>query len=112
MFFHFLPQFQNSFSELRVFEYITFRTAGASLTALILGLVLGPWMIRRLRDFQVGQVVRQDGPAEVKVQLRKHAGVLGHVSRFSSAEIECRDSTRRRRERREGWIERGVGLPV
>ena len=47
---------------LNVFRYITFRTAGASVTALALSLVLGPVMIRRLRDFQVGQVIRQDGP--------------------------------------------------
>jgi len=47
---------------LNVFRYITFRTAGASVTALALGLVLGPWMIRRLRDFQIGQVIRQEGP--------------------------------------------------
>ena len=47
---------------LNVFRYITFRTAGASVTALALSLVLGPVMIRRLRDFQIGQVIRQDGP--------------------------------------------------
>jgi phospho-N-acetylmuramoyl-pentapeptide-transferase len=48
---------------VRVAQYITFRTAAASLTALALSLLLGPWMIRRLRAFQVGQVVRTDGPA-------------------------------------------------
>jgi phospho-N-acetylmuramoyl-pentapeptide-transferase len=48
---------------LNVARYVTFRTAGASITALALGLFLGPWMIRRLREFQIGQVVRQDGPA-------------------------------------------------
>ena len=47
---------------LNVFRYITFRTAGASITALLLSLALGPMMIRRLRDFQIGQVIRQDGP--------------------------------------------------
>ena len=47
---------------LNVFQYITFRTAGATVTALALSLLLGPWMIRRLRDFQIGQVIRQDGP--------------------------------------------------
>jgi phospho-N-acetylmuramoyl-pentapeptide-transferase len=47
---------------LNVFRYITFRTAGASITALLLSLALGPAMIRRLRDFQIGQVIRQDGP--------------------------------------------------
>ncbi len=48
---------------LNIARYITFRTAAASLTAFAIGLLLGPWMIRRLRAFQVGQVVRQDGPA-------------------------------------------------
>ena len=43
-------------------RYITFRTAAASLTALAISLVLGPWLIRRLREFQIGQVIRQDGP--------------------------------------------------
>ena len=48
---------------LNVTRYITFRTAAASLTALALGLILGPWMIRKLREFQIGQVIRQEGPA-------------------------------------------------
>jgi phospho-N-acetylmuramoyl-pentapeptide-transferase len=47
---------------LNVARYITFRTAAASLTALAISLLLGPWLIRRLRTFQVGQVVRTDGP--------------------------------------------------
>ncbi len=50
-------------SALNVTRYITFRTAVASMTALALSLLLGPWLIRRLREFQIGQVVRQDGPA-------------------------------------------------
>ena len=48
---------------LNVFRYVTFRTAGASITALAIGLLLGPWMIRKLREFQIGQVIRQEGPA-------------------------------------------------
>jgi phospho-N-acetylmuramoyl-pentapeptide-transferase len=47
---------------LNVTRYVTFRTAAASLTALAISLLLGPWMIRRLRDFQIGQVIRQEGP--------------------------------------------------
>jgi phospho-N-acetylmuramoyl-pentapeptide-transferase len=50
------------FSPLNVFRYITVRTAMASLTALLLCLVLGPWMIRRLREMQVGQYIREEGP--------------------------------------------------
>jgi phospho-N-acetylmuramoyl-pentapeptide-transferase len=47
---------------LNVFRYITVRTALASLSSLFLGLILGPWMIRRLRELQIGQFIREDGP--------------------------------------------------
>src|SRR5947207_8860812 len=47
---------------LNVFQYITFRTAYASLTALLISLLLGPWLITRLRDFQIGQHIREEGP--------------------------------------------------
>jgi phospho-N-acetylmuramoyl-pentapeptide-transferase len=50
-------------ARVNLFGYITFRTAAASMTAFALSILLGPWMIRRLRDFQVGQVIRTDGPA-------------------------------------------------
>jgi phospho-N-acetylmuramoyl-pentapeptide-transferase len=45
-----------------VFRYITFRTAMALVTALILSLCLGPWMIRKLRQLQIGETIRVDGP--------------------------------------------------
>jgi phospho-N-acetylmuramoyl-pentapeptide-transferase len=48
---------------LNVTGYITFRTAAASLTALGISLVAGPWLIRKLKAFQIGQVIRQEGPA-------------------------------------------------
>jgi phospho-N-acetylmuramoyl-pentapeptide-transferase len=47
---------------LNVFQYITFRTAYASITALLISLFLGPWLIVRLRDFQIGQHIREEGP--------------------------------------------------
>jgi phospho-N-acetylmuramoyl-pentapeptide-transferase len=50
------------FSPLNVFRYITVRTAVASLTALLLSLLMGPWMIRRLGDLQVKQYIRIEGP--------------------------------------------------
>lgn len=50
------------FSPARVFSYITVRTAVASLTALAIGLLLGPWLIRRLRAAQIGQYIREEGP--------------------------------------------------
>jgi phospho-N-acetylmuramoyl-pentapeptide-transferase len=53
--FHYFPPF-------RIFRYLTFRTAFASLTALFTGLIVGPVVIRRLRDFQIGQYIREEGP--------------------------------------------------
>jgi phospho-N-acetylmuramoyl-pentapeptide-transferase len=50
------------FSPLNVFRYITVRTAVASLTALLLSLLLGPWVIERLREMQVKQYIREEGP--------------------------------------------------
>ena len=49
-------------SPFRVFQYHTFRTAFASLTALFLCIVLGPWLIAKLRQFQIGQYIREEGP--------------------------------------------------
>jgi phospho-N-acetylmuramoyl-pentapeptide-transferase len=62
MLYHLLPQLTPYVGALNVTKYITFRTAAASLTALAIGLVLGPWFIRKVRDFQVGQIIRQEGP--------------------------------------------------
>jgi phospho-N-acetylmuramoyl-pentapeptide-transferase len=53
-----------------VFSYITTRVALASLTALAIGLTLGPWMIRKLRQMAFGQHIREDGP----VSHHKKAG--------------------------------------
>lgn len=50
------------FSPFNVFRYLTVRTAYASLTALFLSLVFGPWVIRKLREMQIGQPIRAEGP--------------------------------------------------
>jgi len=62
MLYHLLYPFRTQVSVLNVTQYITFRTAAASLSALALSLALGPWMIRKLGDFQIGQVIRAEGP--------------------------------------------------
>ncbi len=46
----------------RLFQYVTIRVALASMTSLFLALVLGPWMIRKLRELSFGQHIREDGP--------------------------------------------------
>src|SRR5437870_6376038 len=58
--------FQRYFSPLNVFRYITVRTVYASLTAMFLALVFGPWLIRKLRELQIGQYIREEGPQEHK----------------------------------------------
>src|SRR5918993_2574156 len=63
MLFHLLYPLHTEIAVLNVVRYITFRTAAASLTALAIGLFVGPLFIRKLREFQIGQVIRQEGPA-------------------------------------------------
>jgi phospho-N-acetylmuramoyl-pentapeptide-transferase len=46
----------------RIFRYLTFRTAFASLTALLITLIIGPYVIDKLREFQIGQYIREEGP--------------------------------------------------
>jgi phospho-N-acetylmuramoyl-pentapeptide-transferase len=62
MLYHLLISLYPQVAVFNVARYITFRTAVASLTALAVSLAMGPWLIRRLRAFQVGQVIRQEGP--------------------------------------------------
>jgi phospho-N-acetylmuramoyl-pentapeptide-transferase len=51
------------FSFLRVFQYITFRAVMAAMTALLIGLGFGPWVIRRLAALKIGQPIRGYGMA-------------------------------------------------
>lgn len=53
---------QHYYESFRVFQYLTFRSILGALTALSLSLFLGPWMIKKLHQYQIGQVVRNDGP--------------------------------------------------
>jgi phospho-N-acetylmuramoyl-pentapeptide-transferase len=63
MLYRLLFPLRSSLSVLNVTGYITFRTAAASLTALAISLALGPWLIKKLREFEIGQVIRHEGPA-------------------------------------------------
>jgi phospho-N-acetylmuramoyl-pentapeptide-transferase len=62
MLFHLLYPLHTKISAFNVFRYITFRTIYASLTAFLICFVLGPWVIRRLKQMQIGQYIREDGP--------------------------------------------------
>jgi len=62
MFYHLLFPLHQTYSAFNVFRYLTFRTAYAALTALLVSIIIGPYVIRMLQRLQVGQVIRQDGP--------------------------------------------------
>lgn len=62
MFYHLLYPLHTEISFLNVFRYITFRTIYASLTAFIISFFLGPYIIRKMKEMQIGQYIREEGP--------------------------------------------------
>ena len=68
MLFHLLFPLSAELSVLNVFRYITFRTAGATVTAIVICLILGPFFIRLLRKYQVSERIREEGPAAHKLK--------------------------------------------
>ena len=56
--------FSDSFGPLRVFDYLSFRAIFSTLTALVVSLILGPKFINKMQEIQVGQVIRERGPAD------------------------------------------------
>jgi len=63
MLYHLLYPLHTLFSVFNVFRYITFRTIYAILTALLISFVIGPWLIEKLRTYQIQQVIREDVPS-------------------------------------------------
>jgi phospho-N-acetylmuramoyl-pentapeptide-transferase len=61
--YHLFYPLKTVFGGFNVFRYITFRSIYAVLTALIICFVIGPWVIRQLTKHQIGQYIREDGPA-------------------------------------------------
>ena len=68
MFYHLLVPLSEQYSALNVFRYITFRSAYAAVTALLVSLLLGPWLIRRLRDSSFRESIREEGPQTHRVK--------------------------------------------
>ena len=75
MFFRLLYELRDTVSAFNVFQYITFRAAMATLTALIVSLLLGPRMISSLRHLQIGQEIREEGPSSH--QTKKGTPTMG-----------------------------------
>ena len=82
---------QNDYSFLRVVNYLTFRAVMANLTALVIGLGFGPWVIRRLTELKIGQAVRTIGPQThlVKSGTPTMGGVLVLISIAISTLLWC-----------------------
>jgi phospho-N-acetylmuramoyl-pentapeptide-transferase len=83
--YEFLYPMSAYWSPLKLFNvvgYVTFRTVYSSLTALLMSFLMGPWLIRRLRDFQIGQHIREEGPKshQSKAGTPTMGGVLIVVS--------------------------------
>jgi phospho-N-acetylmuramoyl-pentapeptide-transferase len=83
--FEFLSPLGVYWSPLKIFmvvQYVTFRTAAATVTALLISLLFGPWLIRRLQEFQIGQHIREEGPKshQSKAGTPTMGGVLIVVS--------------------------------
>ncbi len=62
MFYKFLYPLSDTFSFLNIFRYITFRTIYGGLTAFLICFLLGPFVIRRLAQMQISQIIQTDGP--------------------------------------------------
>ncbi len=63
MLYHFLYPLHTDLNFLNVFRYITFRSIGAAVTAFLIVVIFGPMFMRAMRHLQIGQVIRDDGPA-------------------------------------------------
>jgi phospho-N-acetylmuramoyl-pentapeptide-transferase len=75
-----------TYSGFNVFRYITFRAAMAALLALVISFLLGPWLIRTLTEKQIGQQIRDDGPAShaIKAGTPTMGGALIILALFFS----------------------------
>ena len=81
------------FGFFRVFQYITFRAVMAALTALLIGLALGPWVIRRLTALKIGQPIRANGIEAHHRQERHADDGRGADPARASASRRCSGST-------------------
>jgi phospho-N-acetylmuramoyl-pentapeptide-transferase len=82
MLYHLLFALRDVFVGFNVFRYITFRTAFAALTALLISFILGPWLIEKMRRIKAGQYIREEGPKshQVKAGTPTMGGILINVS--------------------------------
>jgi phospho-N-acetylmuramoyl-pentapeptide-transferase len=84
MLYHLLYPLRDAISGFNVFRYVTFRTAFAALTALMISFILGPWLIERMKHIKLGQFIREEGPKshQMKAGTPTMGGILINVAIF------------------------------
>ncbi|MEK6372667.1 MAG: phospho-N-acetylmuramoyl-pentapeptide-transferase [Acidobacteriota bacterium] len=82
MLYYLLYPLRDAISGFNVFRYITFRTAAAAITALLISFILGPWLIERMRQIKLGQFIREEGPKshQQKAGTPTMGGILINVA--------------------------------
>jgi phospho-N-acetylmuramoyl-pentapeptide-transferase len=84
MLYYLLYPLRNAVAGFNVFRYITFRTAWAAITALVISFILGPWLIERMRQIKLGQYIREEGPKshQQKAGTPTMGGILINIAIF------------------------------
>jgi len=84
MLYYLLYPLRNVIVGVNVFRYITFRTAWAAITALLISFILGPWLIERMRQIKLGQYIREEGPKshQQKAGTPTMGGILINIAIF------------------------------
>ena len=84
MLYYLLLHLRNAVVGFNVFRYITFRTAWAAITALLISFILGPWLIERMRQIKLGQYIREEGPKshQQKAGTPTMGGILINIAIF------------------------------
>ncbi|HXH37484.1 MAG TPA: phospho-N-acetylmuramoyl-pentapeptide-transferase [Thermoanaerobaculia bacterium] len=82
MLYYLLYPLRNMISGFNVFRYITFRSAWAALTALVISFIFGPWLIERMRRIKIGQYIREEGPKshQMKAGTPTMGGILINIA--------------------------------
>jgi phospho-N-acetylmuramoyl-pentapeptide-transferase len=82
MLYYLLYPLRGTISGFNVFRYITFRTAWAAITAMLISFILGPWLIERMRRIKLGQFIREEGPKshQQKAGTPTMGGILINVA--------------------------------
>ena len=85
-----LADYAPYFGPLRVLRYITVRTFGATGTAALIGFIIGPWLIRRLRQLKFGQHYDDDRTGDLAARFdKKNTPTMGGLLIFGSVFLSC-----------------------